>query len=372
MKSFKFFPESVGNVGWIWMFYFLVPLMNFLSLPFSQSWYGYLLTFALIFTYRQSWWDENRKPFYIALQLAIITALSILYDPFFVYMGFFPMAVISTLKSDRQVRYFVLITGVLFSGLLGWNYINQPNNILLQLIPTILVLCVFPFGIRAAKKQKELKKQLAEANEEISRLIKQEERQRIARDLHDTLGNTLSLISLKSELAERFFDTNLEKAKQEIQEVHKTSRIALKQVRELISDMRTVTIEEELENALEILKSAGITCEINKAEVLPDGSIIQNILGMCLRESIVNIVKHSSAKHCKITFQSTPESYIIKIEDDGKGFDTMNPGNGMLGMKERLTLIEGKLEFNSKSKQGTCVTLQVPIVIKEHSTEDKK
>ena len=364
MKSFKFFPENVGNVGWIWMFYFLVPLMNFLTLPFSQSWYGFLLTFVLIFVYRQSWWEENRKPVYITLQLVIITALSILYDPFFVYMGFYPMAVISTLKTDRQVRYFVLITGLLFSAILGWDYIHKHDYILLQLIPTILVLCVFPFGMRAARKQKELKKQLAEANEEISRLIKQEERQRIARDLHDTLGHTLSLISLKSELAERFFDTNLEKAKQEIQDVHKTSRIALKQVRELISDMRTVTIEEELDNAIEILKSAGITYEIKKVETLPDGSIVQNILGMCLRESIVNIVKHSDAHHCKITFQTTPESYIIKIEDDGKGFETINPGNGMLGMNERLTLIEGKLEINSKRDEGTCVTLKVPKVIK--------
>jgi two-component system sensor histidine kinase DesK len=107
----------------------------------------------------------------------------------------------------------------------------------------------------------ELEQELDEANQQIKELVKREERVRIARDLHDTLGHTLSLLTLKSQLVQRTIASDPERARKEAREMETTSRAALKQVRELVSDMKTATIAEELIHIQQILRAADITFE---------------------------------------------------------------------------------------------------------------
>lgn len=217
-----------------------------------------------------------------------------------------------------------------------------------------------------------LRNQLNEANEQIKDLVKREERQRIARDLHDTLGHTLSLITLKSQLVEKLIVKNPERASVEAKEITQTSRTALKQLRELISDMRMITVEEELEQIKAILQAANIELEIKQETSASSLSPIeQNILGMCLREAVTNVVKHSKATGCIVSVLESQGELILTVEDNGIGLaDQNHDGNGIRGMKERIALIDGFVELNAINP-GTLLIVKVPVVIRTGKDEVK-
>lgn len=188
---------------------------------------------------------------------------------------------------------------------------------------------------------------------------------RIARDLHDTLGHTLSMITLKSQLVHRLISMDKEKALHEAKEIEKTSRSALKQVRELVSDMRAITFAEELMETETILEAAGIHYQFegdSKLEEVP--LLTQNILSMCLKEGITNVVNHSQAKNCVIKMIKKAGEIELTIYDDGRGFDGKSKdGNGLKGIYERLRLIDGYININSTN--GTKLIITIPIIIKE-------
>jgi two-component system sensor histidine kinase DesK len=187
---------------------------------------------------------------------------------------------------------------------------------------------------------------------------------RIARDLHDTLGHTLSLLTLKSQLVQRLIAVDSERARLEAKEMEVTSRAALKQVRKLVTDMRAATIAEELPQVQQILRAAGITYEYD-GEV--DFSMIspftQNIVGMCIREAATNVVKHSKATHCSISIYLSSEKMNVVVCDDGMGVARNKLfGNGLKGMEERLALIDGVLSLSNNN--GAVLEITIPIVIK--------
>jgi two-component system sensor histidine kinase DesK len=233
-----------------------------------------------------------------------------------------------------------------------------------------ILMLLTPFGMRNFNQKKMLKNQLNEANEQIKDLVKREERQRIARDLHDTLGHTLSLITLKSQLVEKLIVKNPERASIEAKEITQTSRTALKQLRELISDMRMITVEEELEQIKAILQAANIELEIKQeASSSSLSPIEQNIVGMCLREAVTNVVKHSKASRCTVSVLESQGELILTVEDNGIGLEDQNhDGNGIRGMKERIALIDGFVELNT-IHPGTLLTVKVPVVIRTGKDE---
>jgi two-component system sensor histidine kinase DesK len=217
-------------------------------------------------------------------------------------------------------------------------------------------------------KQQQLQRDLKQANERIEELIKREERMRISRDLHDTLGHTLSLITLKSQLVTRLIDRDPEKALMEAREIEQTSRAALRQVRELVTGMRTLTVMEELRASERMLESAGIQYKA-EGDFRVEGisGLTQNILSMCLKEAVTNIVKHSRADACTIAIEQTSSEIRLAISDNGIGWNSSSEGepkdgNGLTGMKERLSLIDGSVELSSSN--GMVVQIRIPIVIK--------
>jgi two-component system sensor histidine kinase DesK len=239
------------------------------------------------------------------------------------------------------------------------------DGMIFYFMPFLAIMLASPFGIRSMNKSMELEKQLVEANEQIKAFIKREERVRIARDLHDTLGHTLSLITLQSQLVQRLIEKDAERAKAEAKGIEMTSRSALRQVRELVSSMRAITIEEELSEMKRIIHAAGMNFFIKGEEDFSDIPLLkQNILGMCLKEAGTNIVKHSKAKNCTVHIEKSRANFTIKVHDDGVGFIQQDiHGNGLNGMRERLGLIDGT--FTIQSNGGTTVTMAVPIVKKQ-------
>lgn len=230
-------------------------------------------------------------------------------------------------------------------------------------LPILILLLIVPFIVRITERSKSLKRELATANKKIERYIQEEERHRIARDLHDTLGQTLTMIKMKSELAARLIGTDADLAKQEMNEVIHTSRFALKQVRELVTSMKYVALDEEIKHARKLLDSLDIQLHVRQSASLHNLSkVTETMLALCLRECLTNIVKHSQAKICMITGEMTNEWFELHIEDDGVGFSRGDTdGNGLASIQERMRLLKGHAELGASSHGGVSVTLRLPV-----------
>ena len=198
------------------------------------------------------------------------------------------------------------------------------------------------------------------AQEEIEQLAKLAERERIARDLHDVLGHTLSVIVLKSELAGRLFSRNPERAAAEIADVEQIARQALTEVREAIRGYRAEGLAAEIRRAQSVLDAAGVTlvCEEMPLALSPTE---ESVLSLVLREAVTNIVRHAQASHCVMRFQERDGQTTLVVEDDGRG-GVREEGNGVRGMRERVEALGGRFAVDeTMGTHGTRLTIQIPV-----------
>ncbi|UWZ81971.1 sensor histidine kinase [Occallatibacter riparius] len=221
--------------------------------------------------------------------------------------------------------------------------------------PLFICLAVGSANTVAAQRMRANQK-LSLAQEEIEHLAKVAERERIARDLHDVLGHTLSLVVLKSELAGKLLDHNPERAGKEIHEVEQIARTALAEVREAIRGYRAEGLAAELDRARATLDAAGVTldCASSAPKMLPAQ---ETVLSLIVREAVTNIVRHAHASHCHISLEQRGRQIVLGIEDDGRG-GIRQEGNGLRGMRERVESIEGR--FHILSENGTRLVIEVP------------
>src|SRR5664279_4382561 len=198
---------------------------------------------------------------------------------------------------------------------------------------------------------------LRSAQDEVEHLAKVAERERIARDLHDVLGHTLSLITLKAELARKLVDRDPERAKQEMLDVEITSRAALADVREAIRGYRTEGIFAELARARAALETAGVTveCDTDRVALSPEQ---ESVLSLALREAVTNVVRHADASRCNVSLKRNEALCTLEIADDGCG--AAGPeGNGLRGMRERLEALGGSLRLLTSN--GTRLIIDLPL-----------
>ena len=204
--------------------------------------------------------------------------------------------------------------------------------------------------------------ELRSAREELARLAVSEERLRFARDLHDLLGHSLSLITLKSELAGRLLSTAPEKAATEIHDIEGVARQALREVREAVAGYRRPTLDEELAGASEMLEAAGISCLIeNRTGVLPKA--VDAVLAWAVREGTTNVIRHSSAKHCRIVLAREHEEIYTEMTDDGGGYEKESgedSGSGLSGLAERVATFAGRVETDSLPDGGFRLRVVLP------------
>lgn len=351
----------------MFLIYLALPVIYVVEAQGLKAVIGYALILLFLVSYRQLYFliPFEKISIWLVIQCVIIIILSIWFNPYNLFMGFFTAHFIGWITDKKIFKAalisfaVVLVTPILFVFIQG-----HLSNIYF-FFPFLIVMLATPFGIRSMNTRMELEEKLDQANQQIKELIKREERVRIARDLHDTLGHTLSLITLQSQLVQRLTEKDPDRAKKEAKEIESTSRSALRQVRELVSEMRSITIVEEIADMEQILSAAGIALHIKNNQ---DFSYIpllqQNIIGMCLREAGTNIVKHSQAKNCTVWFEEKEGFLSISVKDDGIGLlDEHKSGNGLKGMEERLALIDGTLKINSN--KGTMLTITVPIIKKQ-------
>lgn len=221
--------------------------------------------------------------------------------------------------------------------------------------PTIVLIVVFGgFCINWTETDRTNAK-LRMKQEEIERLAKIAERERIARDLHDLLGHTLSLNVLKARLANKLIHRDSDKAAQEISDIEQISRDALQEVREAVQGYRSVGLAGELESSRLALEAADIDSAFSTVESSLEPTH-DCVLAMTLREAITNVIRHSGAKRCHVSLSQSDSAIKLEVDDDGRGGRFIE-GWGLSGMRERLVANGGALHIDSSNGMKVVASL---------------
>jgi two-component system sensor histidine kinase DesK len=183
------------------------------------------------------------------------------------------------------------------------------------------------------------------------------------------LGHTLSVITLKSELAGKLLARDPQRAAQEIHEVEEISRQALSDVRDAIRGYRSQGLLAELARAKSTLETAGLTVECDAAASVNIPAMQESILSLAVREAVTNIVRHAHARTCRLRLEQQNGSCRLQISDDGRGWNG-NEGSGLRGMRERVEMVGGTLQRIGAS--GTTVTITLPFKAPVMHTEGAK
>ena len=317
--------------------------------------------------YLSLWFRDWRLLVATILGCVTLTLLTIYMEYSFLYFGFIFAELLGRAKSKIHIGVGMLAIAAMFI-FVQWYEDGTLTSMEPVMLLIMLLQLLLPIIIHIREKTKTLESELHSANKQIEKYIQEEERHRIARDLHDTLGQTLTMIKLKSELTMVLIDKNSQQAKVELNDILKTSRIALKQVRELVTDMKFISLEEEIARSGSLLKEANIELIVEKKKSPFLMSVEETMLSLSLREAITNTIRHSKARKCMIKMEANKDYFRIFISDDGIGFKSQTIGNGIQSMKERLRTLKGNAEINSASNEGTIVTLTLPL--NQHGKEN--
>ena len=201
---------------------------------------------------------------------------------------------------------------------------------------------------------------LNQAREDMAGLMVAEERLRFARDLHDLLGHSLSVIVLKAELAGKLAVASPERVGPELADIERVARQALADVREAVSGYRDASLTTEIEQARSALLAAGIDLSVQPlTDSLP--AMTENVLAWALREGVTNVIRHAGATAAGITLARRDGRAELELTDDGRGAADFKPGNGLTGLRERVAGRKGEVEFGPSANGGFRLRVSVPL-----------
>jgi two-component system sensor histidine kinase DesK len=356
---FRLIPQDrdLGWTPWAWTVY-IVP---FLTTPLYLSRFnnprGWLIfggvTLLFLGLYFRSYWVRGREQYLVA---AAMLALGVGFWPitpaagaFFIYAG-------AALGHTEPPRRAFVVLGIIASVIIAEAvYLDRSwYNTIWPLAFTVLVGAINVHFAQVSRSNARLRL----AHDEIEHLAKVAERERIARDLHDVLGHTLSLVILKSELATKLAERDPERARTEIADVERIAREALAQVRSAVSGYRAGGLASEIQHARSTLATAGVAfeCDVHANIAIPPSH--EAVLCMALREAVTNIVRHAGARKARMAMRITSDSCAMTITDDGRGGNTPF-GSGLSGMRERVEVLGGTL--TREAPPGTTLTVTLPI-----------
>jgi two-component system sensor histidine kinase DesK len=271
-----------------------------------------------------------------------------------------------TLGSLRRIAVFVV---ALLAGYAAELTLLGFRPLLFAVTTVVAIVAALSNFMMVENRRKNVALRLS--REEMHRMARVAERERIGRDLHDLLGHTLSLIALKSELAAKLLDRDRASAAREIAEVTNIAREALKQVRTAVAGIRAAALENEIASARALLNTSGIGLVFERdGAVLP--AEIETTLAMIVREAVTNIQRHSGAREARIAVvteaavggadgkRAEERTVCLVVTDDGRGGITTR-GNGLTGIGERVRSIGGTLEIESPRGKGTALRVRLPL-----------
>jgi two-component system sensor histidine kinase DesK len=345
------------NYGWtpyVWLIY----IVGFFAYPFfdrSSPWrIAATIAAGLLFLvlYFVGHWVHGRA---LLAVIAALTLLGVVFVPFnpgapalFIYAAAFA----GGMSQPRRGMW--VVGGVLAVLLLEVSLLHiEPWRWWWGALFTLVVGGVNVHYAQVARQNARLRL----AQEEVEHLAKVAERERIARDLHDLLGHTLSLIILKSELASKLSDRDPARARDEIRDVERISREALAEVRSAVSGYRSGGLQNELTKAKEALETADleVDCAVETPPLAPAQEVV---LALAVREAVTNIIRHAKARRCTIRLARHGEVCRLTVADDGRGGIAAD-GFGLAGMRERVASLGGR--FRHEYSHGTTLTIELPL-----------
>ena len=351
---FRLLPDSpLGWTPYAWLVYLSFFVMYGIAINDSAlDWAidaGALVVFLVL--YFRAFWLKGRALLTVAFAIVALGVVLIPRNPgassFFIYGAAF---LAETGRPAAAMRWLAVVVAVL--TLEAW-LVPLPRAAWIPGI--VLSLIVGGTNIHFAEVRRK-DEALLKAHQAAEHLAAVAERERIARDLHDLLGHTLSVIVIKSELAAKLADRNTARAIEEIRDVERISRNALSEVRRAIHGYRGESLGAELANGRIALEAAGVRLVADMPRVLLQADE-ERALALCLREAITNVIRHAAAGSCRVTFEQDEAACRLTIQDDGVGGAAAD-GAGLSGMRTRLSALGGTLV--RETSQGTRLTLSLP------------
>jgi two-component system sensor histidine kinase DesK len=360
--------------NWAWTsliyagFLFIQPIME----PSRGLWLATVAVFGVFFViffgYIRATVQGARLRFWMVAATCLLGLATFPWNrggsTFFVYAAVF---LPNSIDSIRQVLRLFLVECILILAegcIFNFTASNSPFHIGWPITPIVIFFLVVIAGANIVfVEQKRADNKLLAAQEENVALASVAERERIARDLHDVLGHTLSLIVLKAELCGRLISLDPTRASAEIGDVERVARNAITEIREAIAGYRTRGLAAEIEAARRTLDAAGVALV---AEGTPfDMALLdaqaEAALALALREAVTNIVRHARATTCRLSFAFEAGHCRMMIEDDGPHC-ALHEGNGLRGMRERIELLGGRFSLQNPvgGHCGTKLVLDLP------------
>jgi two-component system, NarL family, sensor histidine kinase DesK len=304
----------------------------------------------------------------LAVLVALVIALSLTYGLAFLWLFIGASGIAGVILPVR--RAFLTIVILIFlplvisvgttGGVTGVDW--------LLLIPLMLLVRGLGLDMIGLVRLSSAIRELHAARRELARLAVIEERSRLSRDLHDLLGHTLSLITLKSELAGRLVEQEPTRAVKEMHEIEQVARQTLREVREAVAGYRQPELESELDGARQLLEAAGIDGQIeHTAGTLPSG--LDTVLAWTVREGVTNVIRHSRARRCLIRLSREHHSVCAEVINDGyQGQKWEDPsretGSGLSGLSERVKAHKGQMSAGpllQEGKGGFHLRVELPL-----------
>jgi two-component system sensor histidine kinase DesK len=350
------------NISFLWL---LVPLSDLAGAHAAPWRVALALAGAVLFVGVYNGLPARRPTFAgeqgrsDALRLAILTATTLALviaerPSWSVLFVFLAIAGAIRLAPREGALWIIFCTGLTAATLIE---LDTDAGTTISLTATTLGIGFMMFAFRRLML---LNRELVDAREEVARLAVSEERARFARDLHDLLGHSLSVIAIKAELAERLLERDPQRAAEHVADVKLVARDALGEVRDAVSGYRQPTLSSELEGARMALEAAGIEAQLEGADVeLP--ADVEAVLAWAVREGTTNIVRHSHARSCRIAVSPGAEEVSAEVVDDGAAQDApAGSGNGLAGLRERAERVAGRVEAGPIAEGGFRLCVTVP------------
>jgi two-component system, NarL family, sensor histidine kinase DesK len=360
----------------IWLVYLAQPLSTLPGLHHGALWSAAAVAvtamFCVVFVVVVMSWDHHPALARSGLVLLFVLAalFSLMFDQsgsdgnvVWIYVASATGWVILDRRTAIRGVFVVAACFLVFS----WLGHDGVSDTLVTLIPVVFV------GVTMSlmRVQIKLMRELSQAREAAAMAAANDERLRLARDMHDLTGQSLSIITLKSELAARLLtrlppSQHRDRVHEEIEQVAAVSRQTLHDIREAISGYRRPTLAVEIITARTALEAAGIAPHDEAELTLLSGRfdpVAEAALAWCLREAVTNVVRHSGARNCHISLDRKPGAQSLVVLDDGRGCASPSPGGtGLRGMTERLSAVGGDLEIAPGTAGGGFrLTATVPV-----------
>jgi two-component system, NarL family, sensor histidine kinase DesK len=360
-------PGTGSPLRWffsaIWLIYLISPVADLFGHHHGVVWIvgGLAITVAFCVIYLSVLMYDDEHPRlarYGLVAIAVLAALACAvygkeWTPLWIYVSAATGMVLA--PAGRRVAMLgILAVGACYA-FFSWLSHFGLGNFLAVLLPVVLI-GVAMMGFRW---QITLMHELAEARGTVAKLAANTERLRLARDMHDLTGQSLSMITLKSELAAKRLAKLPSSAERdavltELGDIGRVSRQTLHDIREAVSGYRRPTLAIEVITARNALEAAGIELDDDAGLTLRSGTFdpdAEAVLAWCLREAVTNVIRHSRARQCRIRITGHQKELSLEVTDDGRGFVDQDPatprGSGLRGMSERLSAIGGRLSLGA-------------------------